>query len=119
MVVAGAMPAITLASPEASAPETRLPYDADWLGDPEVVACLLRQGAEVDGRDQKGWTPLHTVVDCSDSTGPDCRKVVERLLAAGADVDARAENEDTPLKLAMKNAYTGPADLLRGRGGRG
>jgi hypothetical protein len=31
----------------------------------------------------------------------------------------RAENGDTPLKLAMKNEYTGLADLLRERGGRG
>jgi ankyrin repeat protein len=109
---------ISVLSVRASTSETAPVYDAAWIGNPELVACLIGQGAQVDARDEKGWTPLHTVVDYPDSTGPKYRRVVECLLAAGADVDARAENGETPLKLAMKNEYTRLADLLRERGGR-
>lgn len=119
IVVAGAMLPISVLSVRASTSKTAPVYDAAWAGNPELVAYLISHGADVDARDGKGWTPLHTVVDYSDSAGPDCREVVEHLLAAGADVNGRAENGDTPLKLAMKNEYTGLADLLRERGGRG
>ncbi len=109
---------ITVLSVEASTAESMLPYEAAWVGTPELVAYLVDHGADVDARDDKGWTPLHTVVDYPDSTGPRYREVVERLLAAGADTDARADNQATPLKLAAAKEYTGLADLLRERGGR-
>jgi cytohesin len=59
------------------------------------VKRLLKSGAEVDARNNSGWTPLHFAAQSQDEN------TIRALLAAGADVDARDdETSGTPLIFA-------------------
>jgi hypothetical protein len=58
------------------------------------VKKLLAAGAEVNHRDEDGWTPLHTAVEAG------AKDVVRLLLAHGADPTAETDDAVTPLSLA-------------------
>jgi ankyrin repeat protein len=64
----------------------------------EVVALLLKSGAEVNARDEDGVTPLSYAADNS-------AEAVSLLLKNGADVNARSENGSTPLMSAVEGNY--------------
>jgi len=65
---------------------------------PEIVNALLDAGADYDGRDEDGSTPLMVACQFDD---PEC---VSILLEAGADPNAINADGTTPLKLAATNA---------------
>jgi hypothetical protein len=73
---------------------TPLHWAVDW-GRRDVVALLLRSGANVDAVDNYGWTPLH--VAASDAP----RDIVALLLRSGANVNAATNNGRTPLHVAV------------------
>ncbi len=64
---------------------------------------LLNAGANIEGRDEHGRTPLHSAA--SNIYYP---KVILTLLAAGADVNARDEDGATPLFHAVEYAIPLP-----------
>jgi cytohesin len=66
-----------------------------------VAQLLLARGAEVEARDELGWTPLHHAVSVA---------VQELLVANGANVGARDNGGRTPLHVA---ALSGRADLAQ------
>lgn len=68
-------------------------------GTAEVAEVLLKAGAKVNARDEKGWTPLHCAVIFFDETG-----VVEFLLSAGANGKARDKGGKTPFDWAKNHA---------------
>ena len=65
------------------------------------VEALLAGGADPNGRDNFGGTPLHAVTSSNDDPA-----VLEALLAAGANLEARTENGGTPLHRAA--SYNNP-----------
>ncbi len=69
-------------------------------GAADISRCL-KAGADVNARDEYGWTPLHAAAIFSTSPA-----IVTVLVKAGADVNARAENGWTPLYVAAGQSTT-------------
>ena len=68
-------------------------------------------GADVDARNQDGYTPLHwAAMDGHVETAA-------LLLDRGADVDARDERGATPLHYALKKGHARTVEVLRKHGG--
>ena len=83
-------------------------HNAARNGHKEIVELLIAKGADVDAKDEDGWTPLHwAVVNGHEET-------VELLLANGSDVNAKDNDGETPLDWADGEI----ANLLRKHGGK-
>ena len=76
------------------------------------AALLLRQGADVNAKDESGRTPLHEVAV------QDAFEVAELLLRQGADVHAKDGFGYTPLHEAAEKDASRVAEALRCYGGR-
>ena len=68
---------------------------------PQVVAELLRAGANANARDERSRTPLHAAADYSSDPA-----VIVTLLGAGADIHARDQDGRTPLHSAGGYSHT-------------
>ena len=73
---------------------------------PETVGVLLSHGADVDGKDEDGFTALHFAARA------DASKAVEILLKHGADSDAKNDSGVTPLRLIGRVLRTLARNLL-------
>ncbi|XP_037111394.1 protein phosphatase 1 regulatory subunit 27 [Syngnathus acus] len=68
-------------------------HEAVLTGNLEVVTLLVKFGADVNQRDEEGWTPLHMA--CSDGYP----EIASYLLALGANKEAENENGEKPADL--------------------
>ena len=82
-------------------------HRAAKAGDIEVLNALLGARADVDGRDDRGWTALMHAVN--EGRVP----LVELLLAAPADPDARTPDGATALFIAVSRGSAEIVTLLR------
>lgn len=73
---------------------TPLHYASDGEECIEMVATLIRQGAEIDAPDNQGRTPLHMACRRGSAT------VTRALLEAGADPDEADRDGRTPVHYA-------------------
>ena len=78
-------------------------------GRKDLVKLLLAKGADVNAKDDVGYTPLHLAVKVSN-------EVVELLLAKGADVNAKDNFGYTPLHLAAPYYSKEVVKLLLAKG---
>ncbi|CAN1235890.1 Protein VAPYRIN-LIKE [Linum perenne] len=81
-------------------------------GDAEGVRNCLRKGAEVNSRDQNGWSPLHRAAFKGKSEN------VKVLLSKGAEVDAVDGDGYTPLHCAVEAGQLKVAVMLIGHGAK-
>jgi uncharacterized protein len=72
----------------------------------DAVRVLLENGAQVNARQEGGWTALHAASQNGDV------EMVRLLIAAGADVEARAENQQNALDLALTKARQAVVEVL-------
>ena len=77
----------------------------------ETAALLLDRGADVNAKNERGWTPLHLAVRRGYT------ETAALLLDRGADVNAQDKDGETPLHWATVLGHTDTAELLRSRGG--
>jgi len=93
--------------PTAKAPDISI-HEAAANGNIEAVKQHIAAGADVNAKDNWGWTPLHYAALKGH------KEIAELLIAKGADVNAVGDLGRTPLDLA----YAETADLLRKHGGK-
>jgi len=93
-------------------------HDAAKSGDFETVKEHLEGGADVNVKNEGGFTPLHYAALHGHKNGfillHGHKKTVELLLAKGADVNVKSKFGETPLDYALGEI----ADLLRKHGGK-
>ena len=77
-----------------------------------AIWCFLLRGADIDARNDKGWTPLHV------ATRRGRRHAVQELINRGAEVNVRDNEGRTPLALAAGRRSKAVAELLREHGAR-
>ncbi len=70
------------------------------------MRILLEHGAEVNARQEGGWTALHAASQNGDV------EMVRLLIAGGADVQMRADNQQNALDLALSKGHQAVVDLL-------
>lgn len=80
-------------------------------GDIEAVGLLLDAGADLDAKNEDGYTALHWTVLF------DRHQIAELLIARGASREVRNDDELTPLEMAVEKGDQAMASLL-GRTGR-
>jgi len=76
----------------------------------EIAELLIGNGADVNAKNDGGFTPLHYAASRRD------KEIAELLIAKDADVNAKMEDGDTPLDLAKGHPEI--AELLRKHGGK-
>jgi len=76
------------------------------MGRLEVARLLLEHSADVNARDDDGWTPLHF------AAYNDHVDVAELLLRHGADAGARDNEGLTPLDVALRTEHAEVARVI-------
>jgi uncharacterized protein len=72
----------------------------------DAVRVLLEHGAEVNARQEGGWTALHAASQNGDV------EIVRLLIAGGADVQIRAANQQNALDLALTKGHPAVVEVL-------
>ncbi|XP_068096877.1 ankyrin repeat and protein kinase domain-containing protein 1 [Hyperolius riggenbachi] len=73
---------------------------------PDICACLIENGADVNLVDEDKWSPLHFAAQSGDD------RIARLLLDNGAHVDAKERDNWTPLHLASQNGFENVARVL-------
>ncbi|XP_075697097.1 ankyrin repeat and protein kinase domain-containing protein 1 [Rhinoderma darwinii] len=73
---------------------------------PDICACLIENGADVNITDEDKWSPLHFAAQGGDD------RIARLLLDHGAHVDALERDDWTPLHLASQNGFENVARVL-------
>ena len=91
---------LTLFAGQASAANAKTEELLEIVGKagPEEVRQLIQDGADVNAKDEDGWTPL--MLAAAHNSNPEVLKV---LIEAGADVNAKDTDGLTPLMLAAQH----------------
>ncbi len=77
----------------------------------EIAEILIAEGADVNVKNKRNMTPLHQAARSGR------KEIAELLIAKGADVNAKCKL-GTPLDVAIEDAESETADLLRKHGGK-
>ncbi len=86
-------------------------------GHSDIVQVLLNRDADVNMKDDGGWTALMRAAQGGPTTiKEDHNAIVRLLLAKGADVNVRSTNGMTALHLAEYHGHTEIVQLLKKAG---
>ncbi len=106
-----AKPVAEAAQPEPPIAGTEAPaisiHDATMFGNIEIVKHHLTAGADVNGKDEDGRTPLHLAAFYGQY------KIAELLITKGANMNAKTTYSKTPLDVAVERKKNETAALLR------
>jgi TolA-binding protein len=85
-------------------------HTAASSGYKDFVELFLAKGADVNAKNEDGYTPLHRAAEQGE------KDVAELLLAKGADVNAKNKSGSTPLSMAANRGNKDVAELLLAKG---
>jgi ankyrin repeat protein len=85
-------------------------YLAAWDGNSEILQFLVRHGADINWRNEYGWTPIHWAAQGGRTD------TVEWLAQHGADINCRTESGDTPIHWAAREGHTDAVKCLKQHG---
>lgn len=71
-----------------------------------AITFLLENGANIEARNERGWTALHLAALCGNT------RTIKTLLAAGADPNAPDQENVTPLHMAAEAGHLDAAKAL-------
>jgi ankyrin repeat protein len=80
--------------------------------DEDQIIMLLEDGADVDGRSERGWTPLHLAA----TTGKE--SIAKLLVEHGADVNLESDVGFSPLDDAILGGHSPIEEFLRKHGAK-
>lgn len=89
---------------------------ASMHGDIEMVKFLISKGADVNAKNEDGYTPLMLVAD--DENGQPIYnkvKIIELLLAKGAMLNQKNERDETAISMAEETGQTDVVKALKGQ----
>ncbi|MEO5971352.1 MAG: ankyrin repeat domain-containing protein [Bdellovibrionia bacterium] len=81
-------------------------HDEAKAGDIRKVETLIRQGSDVNAKNEDGDTPLHVAAKWGHTP------IIEVLIRKGADVNVRSKNLSTPLHYAADKGHSATMDVL-------
>ena len=84
--------------------------EASEKGDLALVQSLLKRGANVNAKDQNGWTPLNM------AAGRDDAAMAKFLLDYGANLDSGDFDKETPWTVALRSGSASVVELLLQKG---
>jgi len=79
--------------------KTFVSLDLFYSHDPRIVQRALDAGADVNAKDEYGYTPLHQMATMHRGNEEICRLLLER----GADPNARDDNGAAPMDMILTN----------------
>lgn len=82
------------------------------ISDVELTNLLLKNGADVNVKQQGGVTPLHEAAHNGKSL------LAKLLIDHGADVNAKMDNGNTPLFMANEKNFSETAEMIKSYGGK-
>jgi len=82
------------------------------MGHVEVTELLIASGADLEGTDKYGNTPLHYAAHHG------LKETAKLLITKGADLNVKRDDGNTPLDNATKYKHTDIIELLRKHGGK-
>ena len=85
---------------------------AAWFNHAEAIKALLKAGADIDGINITGFTPIHHAAEAG---SPEAARV---LIEAGADVNVPSFAGETPLQRARRGGHQEVARLLEAAGAK-
>jgi ankyrin repeat protein len=74
----------------------------DNLNNPQMIQTLLKAGADINARDQDGWTTLMYSTTPSEVSNND---IVEEVIKSGADINTKNEDGKTALILIAEIGF--------------
>ncbi len=79
-------------------------------GDVNEVKSILSRGMDVNVKNRRGWTPLHTAIDRQQ------KEIIQLLLDKNANVNLTDNNGETPIHLTVKSGQKDIVELLIEKG---
>ncbi|PPD93947.1 hypothetical protein GOBAR_DD09048 [Gossypium barbadense] len=87
-------------------------HRAARIGDVNGMKCCISEGANMNGKDQNGWTPLHRAAFKGKT------ECVRALISYGGDINGVDNNGYTPLHRAVEAGHVETALVLIGHGAK-
>ncbi|KAK8342103.1 hypothetical protein V6Z12_A08G209200 [Gossypium hirsutum] len=87
-------------------------HRAARIGDVNGMKCCISEGANMNGKDQNGWTPLHRAAFKGKT------ECVRALISYGGDINGVDNNGYTPLHRAVEAGHVEAALVLIGHGAK-
>jgi CHAT domain-containing protein/Tfp pilus assembly protein PilF len=85
-------------------------FDAVFASDLDQVRAAVNKGANVDTKDENGWTALHWVVNFNQ------KELAEFLIKKGAKIDSKDNDNWTPLNYAVYKGHKNISKILIEKG---